>query len=241
MDLVTGTAADGTYGYQTTGADLGMGSHSHYFRFTDGRGGTARLPDTGARSGPTVRVEFGDVGAGHWAYDEIMACVDAGVVSGYEDGLYQPDWPVARDQMAAYISRALCDGDANVPDGPTGATFNDVPTDHWAYNYVEYCVSEQIVAGYDPVTYAPTITVTRDQMAVYIARALAGGESGVPYGPIIPHFYDVTGGHWAYKHVEYCYDQGVVQGYEDGLYHPEYAVTRDQMAVYIARCLPLFP
>jgi len=33
----------------------------------------------------------------------------------------------------------------------------------------------------------------------------------------------------------------VVNGYEDGLYHPEIVVTRDQMAVYVARAFELLP
>jgi hypothetical protein len=44
---------------------------------------------------------------------------------------------------------------------------------------------------------------------------------------------------WAYKQVEYCVGQGVVKGYDDGLYHPEGVVTRDQMAVYIAKAFGL--
>jgi hypothetical protein len=39
--------------------------------------------------------------------------------------------------------------------------------------------------------------------------------------------------------VEYCVEHGVVQGYEDGLYRPERVVTRDQMAVYVARAFEL--
>jgi hypothetical protein len=31
----------------------------------------------------------------------------------------------------------------------------------------------------------------------------------------------------------------VTLGYPDGLYHPEYACTRDQMAVYVARAFQL--
>jgi hypothetical protein len=73
--------------------------------------------------------------------------------------------------MAVFISRAVAGGDGNVPDGPAEATFDDVPTDYWAYKYVEYCVAENIVQGYDPVTYGPLVPVTRDQMAVFIARA----------------------------------------------------------------------
>ncbi len=44
---------------------------------------------------------------------------------------------------------------------------------------------------------------------------------------------------WAYRHVEYCVENGVVSGYLDGLYHPEIVVTRDQMAVYVARAFEL--
>jgi hypothetical protein len=40
---------------------------------------------------------------------------------------------------------------------------------------------------------------------------------------------------WAYKHVEYCVGQDAVKGYDDGLHHPQYPCTRDQMAVYVAR------
>jgi len=61
------------------------------------------------------------------------------------------------------------------------------------------------------------------------------GALGLP-GTTFP---DVTDTYWAYKHIEYCVENGVVQGYEDGLYHPEIVVTRDQMAVYIARAFGL--
>jgi hypothetical protein len=44
-------------------------------------------------------------------------------------------------------------------------------TRNWAYKYIEYCAAESIVDGYDPVTCGPTITVSRDQMAVFICRA----------------------------------------------------------------------
>ena len=48
-------------------------------------------------------------------------------------------------------------------------------------------------------------------------------------------FPDVTPSYWAYKYIEYCHAQGVVNGYTDGTYQPGGEVTRDQMAVYVAR------
>ena len=63
--------------------------------------------------------------------------------------------------------------------------------------------------------------------------ALHSSGGGGPAGAGVPST------HWAYKRIEYAISQSVVQGYDDGLYHPEIAVTRDQMAVYIARAFDL--
>ena len=119
-----------------------------------------------------VTVRFTDVAEDYWACEEILACVDAGIVSGYEDGCYHGDWPVTRDQMAVYVSRALADGDENVPEFTGAPTFPDVPEGFWALDYVEYAVSQNVVGGYDDGTYHPEYEVTRDQMAVYVARSL---------------------------------------------------------------------
>jgi len=52
-------------------------------------------------------------------------------------------------------------------------------------------------------------------------------------------FPDVPAGYWSGTAIKACVDHGVVQGYLDGLYHPGDPVTRDQMAVYIARAFQL--
>jgi len=182
---------------------------------------------------------FRDVPFFNWAADAIAACVAAGIVGGYPDGWYHPDLTVTRDQMAVFISRALAGGEAGVPPGPGSATFTDVPTDYWAFKYVEYAKSRGVVGGYSNGTYRPTLPVTRDQMAVFVARAMAGGDSGVPTGPATATFPDVPTDFWAFKYVEYAKANSVVGGYPDGWYHPELPVTRDQMAVFVARAFAL--
>jgi hypothetical protein len=182
---------------------------------------------------------FTDVTEGNWALLEINACVEAGIVSGYPEGDYKPEAQVTRSQMAVFISRALAGGDSSVPDGPDTATFDDVPTDHWAYKHVEYCVANDIVQGYDPVTYGPAAAVGRDAMAVFISRAVAGGDDNVPVGPDTATFDDVPTDQWAYKYVEYCAAEGIVQGYDPVTYGPTVTVSRDQMAVFIARAFGL--
>ena len=190
---------------------------------------------------------FDDVRQDYWAYEEIEACAAAGIVNGYADATYHPGEAVSRDQMAAFVSRALAEGDSNVPEGPETASFDDVPTDYWAYKYVEFAVAQGVVRGYpfgDQRLYRPTNAVDRGQMGVFIARAHAGGDENVPEGPASSTFPDVTSGNewqWCYDHVEYVALYGIACGYEDSLYHPEYTCSRDQMAVFIARAFGLLP
>ena len=195
---------------------------------------------------------FDDVPTSHWSFGYVLGCVQSGIVSGYDDGYYRPEWAVTRDQMAVYISRALAGGDESVPDFTATPTFPDVDADQWALDYVEYAVESNVVAGYGDGYYHPEYQVTRDQMAVYVARALvapAGEAALADYVPADPrNFPDVpstgygedgTEPFWAHKHIEYCVENGVVQGYLDGYYHPQDVVTRDQMAVYVARAFGL--
>jgi len=52
-------------------------------------------------------VPFPDVPASHWSYAPIGALVANGVASGYPDGAFRPDRPIARAEFAAMTVRAM--------------------------------------------------------------------------------------------------------------------------------------
>jgi hypothetical protein len=174
-----------------------------------------------------------------WAFDEVIACVDAEIVKGYTDGTYRPTKPVSRAELATYIARALCGGDDNVPDGPAEATFVDVATDYWGFKYIEYAVDQEIVQGYDATHYQPEAYVGRAQMAVFVARAKGWVNIGDDMNTAPELFSDVPAGFWCGTAIQACVDHNVVQGYEGGTYKPTEIVGRAQMAVYMARAFEL--
>jgi hypothetical protein len=191
--------------------------------------------------GDTVTlVPWQDVGNDHWALEATATCMTGGIVSGYPDGLYRPDQAVTRDQMAVYIARGMTDG-SGPPTGPATPTYPDVPTDQWAYDSIEYVTANDVVGGYPNGYYRPEYDVSRDQMAVFVARARSWIAIDDDMATAPELFPDVPAGHWAGTAIEACVDNEVVQGYPDGRYRPNTKVTRDQMAVYVARAFDLLP
>jgi len=55
---------------------------------------------------------------------------------------------------------------------PATATFSDVPTNHWAFQFVEALAASGITAGCGGGKYCPDDPITRGQMAIYLSAAL---------------------------------------------------------------------
>jgi len=118
--------------------------------------------------------------------------------------------------------------------------FTDVPCDHWAFNEIAAVHAADIAGGYPDGFYQPRWTVDRASMAVFVVRALVGGSEAIPTGPAVATFPDVSTDDWAFAAVEEAVKAGVVEGYGDGSYHPDWACTRGQMAVFIAHATEYF-
>jgi hypothetical protein len=59
-----------------------------------------------------------------------------------------------------------------VSPAPATATFSDVPTTHWAFKWVEALYAAGITHGCGGGNFCPTSSVTRAEMAVFLAEAL---------------------------------------------------------------------
>ena len=55
--------------------------------------------------------------------------------------------------------------------------------------------------------------------------------------PVSGPFPDVAGDRWSAGHIQRCKDAGWMKGNDAGLFHPDQALTREQMAVILARLM----
>jgi hypothetical protein len=65
-----------------------------------------------------------------------------------------------------------------VSPAPATATFNDVPTGHWAFRFIEALADSGITSGCGGGSFCPDNTLTRAEMAVFLSKAL-----GLHYTP----------------------------------------------------------
>jgi|GEM_PF-957188 len=91
-----------------------------------------------------------------------------GITSGCGGGNYCPQANVTREQMAAFIIKAL--GIFNPPP-PAQPRFLDVPADNQFYAFIEQMAVRGITVGCGGGNYCPKDNVTRGQMAVFLVKA----------------------------------------------------------------------
>ena len=165
-----------------------------------------------------------------WYYIEQLAGRVPLVVKGYPNGTYGPALTVDREQMAIFMARAL-----DLPLLACEGTFTDVPDTMVGAQYIEALARANIVSGFSATIYGPAGIVTREQMAIFVSRGMAGGDANVPSGPAVATFSDVPTSAVSYNYVEYCVAAEVVKGYSATIYGPTVNVTREQMAIFIWR------
>jgi hypothetical protein len=178
---------------------------------------------------------FTDVTETHLFYNEIGKLSARGVTVGCGGGNYCPDSPVTREQMAAFIIRAM--GDFNPPQ-PASQRFADVPPTNQFYAFIELLAVRQITVGCGGANYCPSQNVTREQMAAFIIRAL--GEYNPPV-PDMQRFNDVPPSNPFYAFIDRMAVKVITLGCSamPPLYCPSETVTRGQMAAFLVRAFNL--
>ena len=103
--------------------------------------------------------------------------------------------------------------------------FTDVTEDDWFYDEVAYVVTNGLFNGTGDTVFAPDMTMTRAMFATVLYR-LDGEPAVTAENP----FDDVEDGEWYTDAVIWANNNGIVEGYGEGIFGTNDDVTREQMA-----------
>ena len=109
---------------------------------------------------------------------EVLAA--AGLMTGDDNGNFNPNQVVTRAEMTVIITRMLYGADIDVSQFTGSSVFSDVPV--WAQGFVNLCASLGIVGGVGDGKFAPNEPVTTAQATLMLLRALGYYQDPAEFG-----------------------------------------------------------
>ena len=117
--------------------------------------------------------DFTDVADGDWYAQAVNWAASVGVVNGFEDGTFQPNTAITREQMAAILRNyAAYKGLDVTTSGDLSAYTDAASVSDWAKESVEWAVDQGLISGMTVDTLEPQGLSTRAQVAAVLQRYL---------------------------------------------------------------------
>jgi hypothetical protein len=151
-------------------------------------------------------------------------------------GSYNPEGSVTREQMALFLTRSF-EFVANLPPGnPRGFTdVSGLSTE--SQLAINQLAELSVTTGVSPTLFDPLATVTREQMALFLARTIRASSVDLPDG-VDQGFADIGGlGSESQQAINQMRQLGITTGTTATTFDPGGTVNRQQMASFLARML----
>ena len=156
-------------------------------------------------------------------------------IIGYEDGLVRPNSEISRGEVATIFYRLLRD-EIRKTNWSQDNSYTDMTSDIWSNSAVSTLNKMGIISGYPDGTFRPDESITRAEfakVAVNFFEYKVNGYKGV--------FPDVPEDEWYSNYVETASNLRLIQGYKDGTFHPDTAITRAEACALVNRMLSRYP
>lgn len=142
-------------------------------------------PDSGTGS-----CSYTDVPAGAWYAQPVRALCALGIFD--DAAVFRPEEPVTRAEFVKILMTVK-------PVAEGTASFQDVPSSHWAAAYIGAAASAGWITGYPDGTFLPSKSLTRAEACAVINRMLGRtGDTALAKQIMgLGYFSDVSATHWA--------------------------------------------
>ncbi|MBP1932542.1 S-layer homology domain-containing protein [Ammoniphilus resinae] len=159
-----------------------------------------------------------------WARPFVLQAHQHGLMEGTSKTVpqFEPKKTVTRAEFAKILIQLLGDE----PASGNEKIFDDVPVDSWYYGYVAKAKEKGIVQGITATTFMPNKSISRQEMAMMIAKAMNWQTNGE-----IAKFNDLNSAYIdAVPAIQAVVNHGVMTGYRQGVFAPRDPVTREMAA-----------
>ncbi|WP_409344260.1 DUF2341 domain-containing protein [Paenibacillus sp. MBLB4367] len=171
-----------------------------------------------------------DVPESHWAHAVIQELSFKGIANGMTDKTFAPDQALTRAELTALLVRAL---GAKAETGAPQAKFQDVKNGDWYAEAVQTAHALGLVQGTSEGTFEPDRTVTREEMATMIVRAVEK-QTGRTLPEADAAFADwIQVSAWAQPAVGKAFALKLIEGRTEGRFVPNGTATRAESAKLI--------
>ena len=141
-------------------------------------------------------------------------------IFGYDDGTFRPDNNMSRAEAAAIFARLISEKKNEKISGKSN--FNDVSKNEWYSDYIGYLSKYGIIKGYADNTFRPNDNVTRAEFVAMTVR----------FNSL---FNEVKKGSYTVKYTDVAYAKhaGWLNGYADGTFKGDNAITRAEVVTVV--------
>lgn len=161
---------------------------------------------------------------GHWAQKTIEEMTAKRIVFGETATGYKPDQAITRAEFAAFLVNLT------ELEGEVRGNFKDIPADAWYYDAVGLAGINGLVSGVGNGNFAPDATVTRQDMAVMMAKAYKLANGVAMTGNSKDFVDSALISDYAVDSVEAARYQAIIGGFKDGTFQPKKTATRAEAA-----------
>lgn len=177
---------------------------------------------------------FVDVPSSRWSATYINKLASLGIINGTGGGYFEPTLYVTREEFVKMLAGVA---GANV-NGYTSSRFPDVSLSRWSAPYIAWAADRGITTGTDGGNFAPTMRITREEMATMIYRYVQSSGKTLPAknAPVIFADANLISG-WAQTPVSVMQQAGIIDGnVTNGRYtfDPKVSASREECAKMLA-------
>lgn len=170
---------------------------------------------------------FSDVTKGFWAENYINSLHELGITNGIGNNKFGVGLSIKRSEFVSYLVRLM---KWQLYKPAAGSFTDNQNTGAWYYSYIETALKNGAITK--SATFRPDASITREEMAVMLVRALGYETLATQLSGIANTFTDVT------KNTNYiamAQDFGIITGVGNNLFKPASTAKREEAAAMMIR------